>query len=243
MKIFVTGFFLFASLMCLSAQAESETRTFDSQGLTHLTIQNTSGKTTVSTVDGPQAIVEYTKNTFSDKCSLLIEKKNTTLVLQVKKSGFFSDADCDIDFNVKVPKAINLDLLVGAGKLSVTGTQGDLNFTLGRGDIVADGSFRKIDGKAGSGTVEIKGLTGGGELKTGSGKINLTFAKEEILKGELSLKTGSGDATLMFPKSAKIKTNYRAGSGKLVSELSENPDADFEVSMRAGSGNLKIKTY
>jgi hypothetical protein len=225
------------------AAAAPETKDFESKGLSGVSVENTSGKVVVSSVDGAKATVVATKNKFSDKCKMTIDRTGNKLVVKVEKtSSRFSTEECDVDFKVNVPKAVDLDLAVGSGDLTVKGIQGDLAFKVGSGDVSADGTFKKIDGKSGSGKVAVKGLTGGGELKTGSGEIDLTYAVSS-LKGELYLETGGGDATIMFPKGTKVKTSYKAGSGEMSNELGDNPEAAFKVSMKAGSGDLKIKSY
>jgi DUF4097 and DUF4098 domain-containing protein YvlB len=97
-----------------------------------------------------------------------------------------------------------------------------------------------LEGKSGSGNISIKGLTAGGDLKTGSGEVSLVYKVPPAI-GELSIKTGSGNVEILFPKSAKIRTSFSAGSGELINELGDSPNSKFKVSMTAGSGNLHIK--
>ena len=225
------------------AFASSENKEFEAKGLTAILLENMSGKVVISSFEGPQAIVASTKNKFSDKCKMTIEKTGSKLVLKVEKSsGLFLSEECDIDFDIKVPKAIDLDIAVGSGDLTINGIQGSLTFKVGSGNVLADGLFKRIDGKLGTGKIELKGLLGGGELKTGSGKMDLTFAKSS-LKGELDIKTGSGDVTVFFPKDSKVKTNFYAGSGQVSNELGDSSKALFVIMMNAGSGNLNIKSY
>ncbi|MEK6774530.1 MAG: DUF4097 family beta strand repeat-containing protein [Bdellovibrionota bacterium] len=230
-------------LLSQSTFAETENKEFESKGLNEVSVENISGKVTVSAFEGAKASVVATKNKFSDKCKMSIDRSGNKLVLKVEKSGgVFSSDECDVDFEVKVPKAVDLSLNVGSGNMIINGIHGALNFKVGSGNTSADGSFKKIDGMSGSGNVTVKGLNGGGGIKTGSGEINLTFTNKS-LKGELDLKAGSGNATLLFPKGSKVKTNFFAGSGQVSNELGDNPNALFLVSMKAGSGNLKIKSY
>lgn len=226
-----------------SAYAASETKEFDSNGLAIVSVENTSGKVLITAATESKASVVATKNIFSDKCKMTIDRSGTKLVIKVEKTNsFFSKEDCDVDFEVKVPKAVSLNLAIGSGNLTVNGIQGDLAFKVGSGDILADGIFKKIDGKSGSGKIVVNGLTGGGELKSGSGEIDLKYAISS-LNGELVIKTGSGDSTILFPKGSKVNTQFNAGSGKLMNELGDNSSAAFKVSMKAGSGDLKIRSY
>ena len=233
------------SLACSSALAAPtpESKDFDSKGLSSVSVENTSGNIAISSMNGTKATVVATKNKFSDRCKMSVDRSGNKLVIKLEKtSSLFSAEECNIDFQVNVPKTVDLDLAVGSGNLTVKGIQGILVFKVGSGDISAEGTFKKIDGKSGSGNIAIKGLTGGGELKTGSGEIDLTYAINS-LKGELDLKTGSGNATIKFPKGTKVKTSFKAGSGELSNELGDSPESTFKVSMKAGSGDLKIKSY
>jgi hypothetical protein len=235
----------FVSFACCSVfgAAVPESKDFDSKGLGVVSVENTTGKVAISSLEGAKATVVATKNSFSDKCTMTVDRSGNKLIIKVeKKSSFSFSAKCDVDFQINVPKTVDLDLAVGSGNLTVKGIEGELAFKMGSGDISAEGSFKKIDGKSGSGKIAIKGLTGDGEFKTGSGSVDLTYAVSS-LKGELDLKTGSGNATVLFPKGTKVKTSFKTGSGEMTNEMGESPEAPFHVSMKAGSGDLKIKSY
>lgn len=228
-------------LMSISAAATSEVRELEAKGLKQVVVENISGKVSVLKTEAAKATVSVNKNVFSNKCSLTIDKVNDKLVVKVERSkGLFSSENCDADFEVKVPKSMDLDLTVGSGSLDVRGIQGALVFKLGSGNLNAEGIFSSLNGKSGSGTVSVQGLTGGGELKSGSGAISLGFVAP-LSKGELDIKSGAGDATLTFPKGMKVKTKFAAGSGLVTNELAATAEADFSVAMKAGSGDLKIK--
>lgn len=237
--------FVLISLICSSAFAAPtpETKEFEAKGLNSVVVENTSGKVNIAAVDSAKATVVTTKNKFSDKCKITMDRTGTKLVIKVKSTnGLFSNNPCDIDFQVNIPKAVDLDLTVGSGSIAVNGIQGELEFKVGSGDILADGTFKKIDGITGSGKIVLKGLAGPGKLKSGSGQIDLTYGVSS-LNGELDLKTGSGDVSILFPKGSRLKTSFKAGVGELSNELGESQAATFKVSMEAGSGNLKIKSY
>jgi len=236
--------FLFSMIALFAVPALSETKEFDAAGLKEVEVVNTAGKVSIAAAEGGKATVVATKNKFPENCTLKIDKNGDDLTVKVEKtkSGWFSKDDCDVDLDIKVPKAVDVALKVGSGGVTISGLEGELDFAVGSGTVKADGLFTEVDGKTGSGKVEINGLAGGGDLKTGSGKVDITFAKT-ALKGELSLKTGSGNATLSFPKGSQVATDFKAGSGKLTNQLGDTPNAAFQVSMKAGSGNLDVKTY
>lgn len=226
----------------ISSTFAAETKDFDAKDLKEIEIENSSGKVTVSGVDGTKAEIQSTKNKFDDRCTLTIEKSGGKIHLKVKSKWSLTTHECDVDFDIKTPKSTNLNAVLGSGSITVRAVQGAFSFILGSGDVSADGTFKEISGKDGSGDIDIKGLTENADIRSGSGNIKLTYARTPVT-GALELKTGSGNATVLFPKGAKIKTSFKAGSGQIVNELGDTPGADFEVSMKAGSGNLNIKSY
>lgn len=242
MRISILSNFIFA--MAAFGVPSPETHEFEIMGLEKVSLENQSGKVKISAYAGPKAIVVSQKNKFSDKCQMTLKKDDEELVIKVKKHRDASwGEDCDVDFEVKVPKAMNLDLEAGSGDFSISGIHGALDFKLGSGSLSADGSFRKVDGKTGSGEISVKGLTGGGELRTGSGDIKLTFAKSPK-NDEVELKTGSGNATVLVPHGSQVRTSFTSGNGQLNNEIGEGPkEQSFLVSMEAGSGGLTIKSY
>lgn len=237
--------FILVSLLMFSinSAAETETKEFDGKGLGELKVENLSGDTIVKGTEAEKAMVLINRGNFSEKCKLTSVRTGKTLIVKVERSSAFSfNEECEVEFEISVPKSVNLNIAVGSGKIRVNGVQGNLAFKIGSGDISADGDFKKINGTTGSGDVDVKGLSGGGEVQTGSGAVHLTYAVSPS-KGELEIKTGSGNSTLLFPIGAKIQTTFAAGSGELNNELGDTDKAPFKISMKAGSGNLKIRSY
>lgn len=242
MKRYTLALILLACSSVFESQA-SESKIFESKGLVGLSVESLSGNITISSVDATKSNVIFTKKKFSEKCKLSMERLDQKLVIKVEKlSGLFSTEECDVDFQINVPKKVNLDLVVGSGNITINGMNSDLTFKVGSGDLNAEGIFNKINGKSGSGKVLVKGLIGGGELKIGSGDVDLTFVNKTLIGG-IDLKIGSGDATIQFLKGTKIKTAFKAGSGELSNDLGDHSETSFKVSMIVGSGNLKIKSY
>jgi hypothetical protein len=227
----------------VGAVSAADVTEFDTKDLIGVSVSVPSGKVSLEAHDGAKASVVFTKNKFSEHCKLTIEKKDNRIAVKVEKSPrFFSLGDCDANYEIKIPKKADSDLKLGSGNIVIKGLQGELLFSLGSGEVTADGSFPKVDGKAGSGPVHITGLTGSGNLKSGSGSVNLIFSGKPA-NGAFEIQLGSGDSTLTFPKGSKVKTTFVAGVGKLHNELGDSTDATYLVSVKTGSGNLSIKAH
>jgi len=234
---------IFGIVVLLSeiAFADPVIHEFDAKGLSSLVVENPSGTIQISAMDGSKAKVSATKVKFGEKCSMIIEKDgNSVLTVKVKNKSLLGGEDCQVNFDVRVPKAINLDVKNGSGAVAIHGISGALDFKNGSGDLSADGTFNKLNAMTGSGSLTIKGLVSGGELKSGSGNLSLSF-KDKKLSGELNLVTGSGSVTLQFLKGTQIRTQATIGSGELKNQLGETPNAPFSVNAVVGSGNLEIK--
>lgn len=235
-----------------------ENKEFSASGLENLNLKNMSGDVIVTVSEDGKAYVSANKVNFEKNCTLKMNRSGENLIVEVKNEGWFNNDNCMVNFDIKVPKAIALNLKNGFGDLNVNGTKGKIDFKLGSGNAVVNAEAEKLDGKSGSGSINISGIIGDSKIKTGSGSIDITGLigdadlktgsgdlkityKLAPLKGALDIKTGSGDATVFFPTSMKVLTNYMSGSGRIYNELGDSSDASFRVFMKAGSGDLKIK--
>lgn len=254
----VTALTIAAAVTSSAALATTESKVFEGKGLEKLTLRNTSGNTKIALSTDGKAHVVATKEKFDKVCKFDMKKEGNTLFIEVKKEGFFTRGDCKVHFDIKVPKAIALDLRAGSGDLEAKGTKGEVDFRTGSGDahfdVEADkleartgsgsvnvtGVIGNVDLNSGSGDVELSGLHGESEINTGSGDVKLTY-KTTPKSGQVNLKTGSGDATVLVPATTKLLTKVKTSSGTVFNELGDSSDASFVISMNSGSGNFKLK--
>lgn len=233
-------------ILCLSSigtyAKPPETIELESKNLSEVFVKNTSGEVSISSCDGEKAIVLIKKNKYSDSCKMSVTRSGDKLLVSQEKGKSVLGkpiGDCDVDFELKVPRNVDLNLVSNSGQLSVAGITGALSYKIGSGNITADGFFKNIIGKSGSGKVDIKGLTGGAEIEIGSGEIALNV-QNTMTEEKLNIKAGSGNINLFFQKSAKIKTSFKAGSGEISNEIGNSEDALYQVSVSTGSGDLNI---
>lgn len=235
---FVLGYFL--GLTALSAtESVAEIKEFDNASISELVVQNISGKLVITSRLGSKTLIHYTKNKFSDKCKLAFENKNKKLIVKVESAGFFTKETCDVDFEISVARATDLDITNISGNSKITDISGKLKFTLVSGDLNAVGEFTKTEGVTVSGNVVVNGLTGGGHVKTVSGDLNLSFANSKP-KGNLEINSVSGNATLKFFEDSVAIARLATVSGIVTNEVGGNSKDGFEVSMKSVSGDLKV---
>lgn len=251
----VVSAFAFSPALTLAA---SETKVFTGKGLERLELRNTSGDTKIEVSSDDKAHITATKVSFDSTCSLTMKKDDNSLVASVTMWGIFGSGSCKVNFVIKIPASLALDLKTGSGSLTVKGTQGTVDFKTGSGNaefqvdtaklvgrigsgrVKAMGSIDSVNLKSGSGNIELSGLRGDAKIATGSGDIKLTYSSTPK-KGRVELKTGSGDAIVYLPTEAKISTRFSSGSGKVSNELGDSREAPFVVSAKSGSGDLTVK--
>lgn len=239
MKLFL---FTVASLAGISAaQASIDTKEFAAKTIVRLEVNNKTGNVKISGQNTNKITIAAEKIKFNDKCSVSYKQSDEVIEIESNKKSFFSDADCEVNFTVIVPKKIDLELKAGSGNIDVSDTNGKLDVRVGSGNVSVHSEVNYLDAKAGSGNVEVHGLAGNAYVKVGSGNAKLTYTKDPGA-GELDIKSGAGDADLFFPPKMRIHSKTLVASGETYNEIGDFKDAKFLVSFKAGSGSLNIKS-
>lgn len=233
---FVSGFSIFSSV----TMAAQEIKEFPAKDISRLEFKNQSGEVKILGQDTNTIVIKIEKVKFDPKCEINFETSGRKLEIESGKESLFSQAECRVNFNITIPKNIDLELKSMSGNLEVNGTKGDLNLKIGSGDIKVHSIVEELNAVAGSGSIEVRGLVGNANVKNGSGDIKLTYAKDPG-RGEIDIKTGSGDTTLFLPAKMRVHSKVLIGAGDSFNEIGDFEDAKFRVSFKAGSGNISIK--
>ena len=145
MKSFICFFCTFISLNTLGTTLVKNLP-FEEGGL--LTIRNSSGDITVTSSSHSEISIKANKVQFGEHCDLTIDKKNERDVLiQVKKKkSTWLSPSCKVDLNITVPHKTTQNIQSGSGDLAIKGTEGDIFFKLGSGDIAIQAASEKISG-------------------------------------------------------------------------------------------------
>ena len=238
---------IFALLLNQPALAV-ETKEFAANGLTKVVVVNESGRVLVTADGKGKAQVIVDRKNFPPACQLTMERsdasslekqKEAQLIVKVIRKGVLPSGNCDADMVLHFPANLDVSVDTGGGDIEARGPFASFSFQVGSGSVKGRGPFGKMVGTAGSGNISLEKVNGGGELKTGSGEIQLNYGSKP---GPVLLKiyAGSGSAQLTFPKGSLVKSKFSSGNGKDKNALS-NPAAPFEVAMESGSGDLRIE--
>jgi len=218
-------------LSCLlgpAAFAAPENREFDAKGLNEISVENISGKVTASSTGDAKVTVGVSKNKFSSECKMTLNQDGGKLVIKVEKSKSFSNEECDVDFDLKVPKSVErvqLHVISGAihlGSLPVK----SLKVEVISGDVQADVS--KAD--------EVR-------MKSVSGNLDADLGK----KPQASIEVVSGNITLKARKALNAKVTAKTVSGDIKIEGKqvegdEPVGRHFARTFGKGEGSIDVKT-
>lgn len=219
--------------------AEIEEKTFDGSNLNELVLKNSVGDVRISASKDGKAYVKANKIKWGKGCSLTMEKKDKQLVATLDQSIRYFSKDCKIEFDIQVPRNIDLTVRLASGDCSISGIKGKVDLTVGSGNLTSDGEIHSFKAKAGSGTIQTSGLTGDADIETGSGNVSLTYTTAPQ-KGSIDVISGSGNIAMAFPEGLNAKVKFVSGSGQLKNEFSSVDDAPFKITARTGSGDLTI---
>lgn len=234
-KLIITAFIIGQTGLVLA-----ETKEFSASDIVRVELSSQTGNVKIIGEETDKVKVEIERIKFDHDCVLNMKKNGKVLEIENEAKSFFTNADCEVNFTIRAPKKIDLELKNSRGKIDVAGTSGKLDVKVASGSVLVQSDVKDLTAKAGSGSIEVNGLSGNANVKVGSGDIKLTYAKDPG-KGEVDIKSGSGDATLFFPPKMKIHSKVLVGSGEAYNELGDYKDAKFLISFKAGSGTLNIK--
>lgn len=132
-----------------------------------------------------------------------------------------------VDYDIKVPKGLNVTLKTANGQINVKDVAGQLTIEATNGDI------------------EAEGLTGAANVTAVNGRVQLGFAK--IHEGGVRCKTTNGQIIVTVPASAKATLAARVLNGAIQTEnlqlkTTEDSHRLLEATMGGGGPEIKLET-
>ena len=219
----------------------NQTQQFDGKNVKQAFIKNGFGDIGISTTRNNQISVTFQKIKFEKNCVLNIGNGPRGFGIEVRDSGWAGNSKCQVNFNIKLPKHIAIDIKLGLGNLKFSRIQSNVSYELGSGDINAKNiSVDKFMGKTGKGNTIINGKVSDAALSTGLGNINANISAVPK-KGRLSVDVGKGDISVFLPASSRIKSQLVTGIGSIKNDFNSDVNSQFKISLKSGFGNLRLK--
>lgn len=131
-----------------------------------------------------------------------------------------------VDFALRVPAGVSVDIDNNVGDVGAAGLEGDLRADTGSGRVSARSIIGDVYVDTGSGDVEVDDVTGNVTADTGSGEVLINN-----VRGDVSADTGSGDVRLTGVEARRIEAD--TGSGDVMLER-----VSGDISADTGSGDI-----
>lgn len=227
------GVFVLCPMLVFAAQTES----FSASGLKEINLKNLSGDVVVKAGKTKQVMINYEKIKFSEHCNLKMEKNPESLLVEVKKNKKPWGDDCKVNFEISLPKKMDMHINIGSGNVNIVGVEGESEINMGSGDLNYQAAWiDEVTVRSGSGDIDIQGIAGEVDILTGSGAIDLAYA-EHAVPASLVLRSGSGS---IEAKGLKGDADIITGSGAIELAYSKQIQDKGEISIKSGSGDAKI---
>lgn len=166
------------------------------------------------------------------------------LTLTTRKEG----VELFADLLVAVPSGLPVSVATGAGRLTSTAVDADVELSTKLGDVRASGGSGSLDVTTGNGSVDVERRRGSVRVRTGFGDVRIAD-----LEGDLDAEVEHGDVTLRGVSGARLRVAAEMGSLRarsvagalLLSTFSGEVDVSEatlagESEIATGSGDLKL---
>ena len=149
--------------------------------------------------------------------------------------------NCDLSYEIKVPRGARIVASVESGDVHVTGTSGLINITSASGDVRLADDSGAVNVDSSSGDVRLIDVSAAARVKESSGDINATG-----LSNDIDFNTASGDVDARYTSFAHVGTvRIHDTSGSIVLEVPQNFGARITASTSSGdlSSNMKLPIH
>ena len=226
------------SLVASTTDTEHITRTEKLAPGGTLRLKNFSGRVTITASDRTDVAIDAMRRgerDSLDRSRLDIHTDGSTLVIEANQSDYSwlgwsrRNRIVETEFDIKVPRKVNLDINVFSSPVTVTGVEGS----------------HKIHGF--SSKLQIEDVTGSVQAHTFSGSVEIR-AKTWVENQSIDVDTFSGNVQLHVPDNARGSVTFNSFSGRLNSEMPLTLHSTSRRSLKAelgggSGGSLRFKTF
>jgi hypothetical protein len=168
---------------------------------------------------------------------------NTIDVSTTGNSGFFMGND-QVDLDITVPVASNLEIHTRSGDVSIEGVNGQITLNTTSGNIEGDNLNGVFTVNTDSGDVELQHilLQGDSSFKSNNGKIAVQGDLDP--QGNYQFQTSSGDVKLTLPEHALFHLTPATNSGDVENGFEHTQDGNGPgptLNISTDSGNITVQ--
>ena len=135
-----------------------------------------------------------------------------------------------VKVTVTIPEEYDIEVVAGAGNVSVASLNGDVEIATGAGNISIDHISGDVEVASGTGNVGVKSIEGPVEIATGAGNVELGD-----VAGELSVTTGAGNIVARISQQPADDSEIVTGAGNVTAYLADDIGIEVRAVARVGS--------
>lgn len=232
-KLLALVLFILSGFLIISNASDKE-KTFNVSKGDNLEISASNGNVNISIWTKDQVYIKALNIDKDDLNDLKIEQSGNKVVVDFKGQ----DSD-DFYLEISIPAHLNVDILSGAGNITVNGNiNGAVKFTTGGGNISLKNAGDKLLVSTGGGNVSVGNVKGELEISTGGGSISIGDANSKV-----EVSTGGGNVSIgNIGGSGEVST---AGGKISVGKISGNAElstAGGDISLNGAVGIVEVNT-
>lgn len=170
------------------------------------------------------------------------QQGNIITVIPARDSGMFGQ---QVDLDITVPTAANLELRTTSGDIDVEGVDGQVTLATTSGDIKGSNLTGTFNISTNSGDVKLKASTLRGEnsFRSNNGKIEFQGSLDS--QGSYQFQTNNGDVELKLPEASFFHLTHTTNHGSLDNDFpqAENSSASGPlVNIITNNGDISINS-
>jgi hypothetical protein len=225
-----------AAASAWNQETEHVSRTVKLEPGGRLRLKSFSGRVNITASDGNEVVIDATRRATRDRLDhikLDVYSSGSTVTIDANRrdSSWWTMRDnvVETDFDIKVPRRIDLDVTVFSAPVTVSGVEGE----------------SKVHGF--SSRITLNDVNGGVEAHTFSGAIDISV-KNWNTSQRVDTDTFSGNVSLRVPTNAAGTVAFNSFSGHLDSDIPLTFHSSSRKSLRAelgngGGGALRFKSF
>lgn len=149
--------------------------------------------------------------------------------------------NCDLSYEIRVPRGVQVKVDVDSGDVHVSGTDGLIDISSSSGDVKLTDDSGPINVEESSGDVRLTDVGGSARVKSSSGGIDASGLTKDV-----DFDAASGDITAKFASLDGVSTiRMRTDSGSITLDMPRNFSARISALTDSGSldSNLKLPIH
>src|SRR5215470_12099633 len=261
-SIVIAAAVLVASMWPFSGVSQTDTSEYPISAQGTLSIENASGNIRVQGWDGSTVKVVARRRAESKDvlANMRVDASSAGGNVVIKSVYPSHCRDCDIAYDIQLPRSAavtakdssgdvavtgiggRLDLETASGNIDIRQAGGPIDARAASGNINVTGTAQSLHARTSSGNVKVDGASGSVDARASSGNVSLRCPTVTALS-EIKLEATSGDVRLEIPRNTGAAIAAETDAGSIRTNFGQAPRAGFAgatLAQTIGDGRVKI---